>query len=241
MPDRLVPGDPSGALTLEIMAAAPRYNRWMFDEIAPYLGRRILEVGSGIGNMSAHMAAAKPELLVLTDRDAFYRGHVAARFAGNPAVRVETLELPDAGAPGRFGPDRLDTVVALNVVEHIEDDVGALTTIRGLLAPEGRAVILVPSLPGIYGELDRELGHHRRYSRESLAAAFAAAGLRLVTMFWFNRAGVAGWWFNGRVRGQKHISLSQLKQFDALVPVLRFERFVPLPFGQSLIAIGAPG
>lgn len=240
MRDRLEPGDPAGALTLEIMAAAPQYNGWMYDEIAPYIGRRILEVGSGIGNMSAHLAGPKPELLILTDMDPWYRHHVSGIFAMNPVVRIETLELPDDGAPARFAADRLDTVVALNVVEHIADDVGSLATIRRMLTPGGRAVILVPALQSIYGEMDRELGHHRRYSRESLAAAFGSAGLRLETMFWFNRAGVAGWWFNGRVRGQKHISLPQLKRFDAMVPLLRLERFVPLPFGQSLIAIGTP-
>jgi SAM-dependent methyltransferase len=150
------------------------------------------------------------------------------------------LTLPDEGAAARFAGDRLDTVVALNVVEHIEDDVGALRTIGSLLPNGGNVVILVPALQAIYGELDRELGHFRRYGRASLAAAFRQAGLTVSALFWFNRVGVAGWWFNGRVRGVKRISVEQLKQFDALVPILRLERFLPLPFGQSLVAVGSP-
>lgn len=240
MPEQLTPADPAGVETLEIMSAAPRYNAWMYQVIAPFLGRRILEVGSGIGNMSEHLWSGRPEHLVLTDTDPWYRHHVAARFISHPEIRVDALTLPDDSAPERFASDRLDTVVALNVVEHIKDDVGALRTIRSMLGPEGRAVILVPALQSIYGELDRELGHYRRYNRDSLSAAFRQAGLSVSALMWFNRVGVAGWWFNGRVRGTKRISVKQLKQFDALVPVLRLERFLPLPFGQSIIAVGSP-
>jgi SAM-dependent methyltransferase len=153
---------------------------------------------------------------------------------------VDSLILPDDKAPTRFKNHQLDTVIALNVVEHIEDDVGALRTIAGLLAPAGRAVILVPALQAIFGSLDDELGHFRRYSRASLAAAFSAAGLRLERMFWYNRVGVFGWWLNARVRRVKRIPIDQLRAFDRMVPILRYERFFPLPFGQSLVAIGTP-
>jgi hypothetical protein len=111
---------------------------------------------------------------------------------------------------------------------------------REILAPGGRIVILVPAMEALYGELDRELGHHRRYTRRSLAAAFGTAGFEIEDLFWFNRAGVPGWWFNGRVRKVKRIPLDQLRAFDGMVPLLRLERFLPLPFGQSLVAVGSP-
>jgi len=232
------PGDAAGAETLEIMSAAPRYNAWQFEEIAPYVGRRVLEVGSGIGNMSAHIVAGGRDLVVLTDTDAWYQTQLRERFVNRPEVQVDTLTLPDAAVATRFRPLRLDTVIALNVVEHIEDDVGTLRSMAELLAPAGRVVILVPALPSIFGSLDEELGHFRRYTRDSLAAAFRAAGLRLERMFWFNRAGTLGWWLNARVRRTRRIPLGQLRSFDAMVPLLRLERLLPLPFGQSLIAIG---
>ncbi len=247
MPEVLAPGDPAGVATLEIMSAAPRYNAWMADAIAPFLGARILEVGSGIGNMSAQLLERGPEHLVLTDTDPWYRHQVTTRFASRDEVRVDALTLPDEGAAARFAADRIDTVVALNVVEHIEDDVGALATVRAILAAGrpsgqagGRAVILVPALQAVYGELDRELGHFRRYSRASLGAAFRAAGLSVDAMFWFNRVGVVGWWYHGRVRRVRQIPIEQIRRFDRMVPILRLERFLPLPFGQSLIAIGTP-
>ncbi len=234
----VMPGDAAGAETLEIMSAAPRYNAWQFEQIEPYLGRRVLEVGSGIGNMSAHIVAAGREVVVLTDTDAWYQAQLRQRFADRPEVQVSSLTLPDPTAAGRFRPLALDTVIALNVVEHIEDDVGTLRSMAELLAPAGRVVVLVPALPSIFGSLDEELGHYRRYTRASLAAAFQAAGLALERMFWFNRVGTLGWWFNARVRRTRLIPLAQLRSFDSMVPVLRAERFLPLPFGQSLIAIG---
>jgi SAM-dependent methyltransferase len=240
MPEPARPGDEAGAETLEIMSAAPRYNQWMFDAIAPFVGRRVLEVGSGIGNMSEYLLAGGCERLILTDLDPFYRERLAARFAGRPEIRIDELRLPDPTAAARFGAERIDTIVALNVVEHIEDDVGALRTMREILAPGGRIVILVPALQAIYGEMDRELGHFRRYGKTSLAEAFRRAGFQARELVWFNRVGVAGWWFNGRVRKVTRIPLDQLKRFDAMVPWLRLERFLPLPFGQSVIGVGVP-
>ncbi|MGH7562257.1 MAG: class I SAM-dependent methyltransferase [Gemmatimonadales bacterium] len=232
------PRDASGAQILEIMAEAPRFNAWMYDTIAPWIGRRVLEVGAGIGNMSAEILRGGAEHLVLTDLDPFYRERLAARFAGNSRMRIDSLELPDASARERFAADRLDTVVALNVVEHIERDVEAVRTMGEVVGPGGRVVVLVPALQSLYGEMDRELGHYRRYGRRSLARVFALAGLRIERLFWFNRAGIAGWWFNGKVRGVKTIPVDQLRRFDVLVPIFRLERYLPLPFGQSLIAVG---
>lgn len=234
------PGDAAGAETLEIMAAAPNYNRWQYDVIAPFIGKRVLEVGSGIGNMSDHIIDAGRERVVLTDIDEFYRGRLRDRFASRPEVRVDALMLPDAQAKTQFAGERLDTVVALNVVEHIEDDVGALRTMRDVVHPGGRVVILVPALQAIFGSLDEDLGHFRRYSRRTLADAFRQAGLQLERMFWYNRVGILGWWLNARVRKVRRIPIDQLRAFDRLVPLLRLERFVPLPVGQSLIAIGTP-
>ena len=237
-PREVIPGDHAGAETLELLAEAPQYNRWQFELLAPFLGRRILEVGAGIGNMSEQFLEGAPELLVATDTDPYYRDRLSQRFAARPEVVVEHLSMPDAEAGARFARHRLDTVIATNVVEHIEDDLGTVRTMRQLLVPGGRAIILVPALPVLYGEMDRELGHFRRYTRASLGSVMERAGLTVERMIWFNRVGVLGWWFNGRVRKVKRIPLDQLRAFDRLVPLLRLERFLPLPFGQSLVAIG---
>jgi SAM-dependent methyltransferase len=239
--ESLRPADTAGAETLEIMQAAPRYNRWQFSRVAPYLGRRICEVGSGIGNMSALILVRSPELLVLTDTDSYYREALRHQFAGRQEVLVEELTLPDSAAGTRFRKYDLDTVVALNVIEHIVDDVEAVRSIAAMLRPGGRAVILVPALTGLFGSLDRELGHQRRYTHKSLTRLMKNAGFRVERTFYFNLVGSLGWWVNARLRKMPRIPVQQLRHFDRLVPVLRIEDRVPLPLGQSVIAIGALG
>ncbi|HUF66012.1 MAG TPA: class I SAM-dependent methyltransferase [Gemmatimonadaceae bacterium] len=232
------PSDPAGAETLDIMAAAPRYNEWQYRQIERFIGSRVLEVGAGIGNMSQHIVTGDREIVVLTDPDEAYRSLLRERFSGMDSVIVEPLRLPDSAAVRHLMAMRLDTAVALNVVEHVEDDVGALRQLGEVVGPRGHIVVLVPALPSIYGSLDEELGHFRRYTRQSLSNAFGDAGLDVVHMAWFNRVGIVGWWMNARIRRQRRIPLSQLRLFDALVPLLRYEKVLPMPFGQSLIAVG---
>jgi SAM-dependent methyltransferase len=223
------------------MQAAPRYNRWQYSRVAPYLGRRICEVGSGIGNMSTLILGGAPELLVLTDTDSYYREALRHQFDGCHDVVVEELTLPDKSAGNRFQGYGLDTVVALNVIEHIPEDLQALRCIGSMLRPRGRAVILVPALQGLFGSLDRELGHQRRYTRKSLSGLMREAGFRVERAFYFNLVGTLGWWVNARLRKAPRIPLGQVRYFDSLVPALRLEDRMPLPFGQSVIAIGAVG
>jgi SAM-dependent methyltransferase len=228
----------AGPETLEIMGAAPRYNAWQYSRVAPFLGRRVCEVGSGIGNMSSLILETPRELTVLTDTSPYYLETLKERFGGRPDVAIEPLTLPDDSAPERFAKYRLDTVVALNVVEHIPEDVGALRTIAALLPLGGRLVVLVPALRQLYGTLDLELSHARRYTRAILRSTMEAAGFRVEQTFYYNLGGTFGWWFNSRVLRARRIDRSQLRLFEALVPVLRIEDRFRLPFGQSVIGVG---
>jgi SAM-dependent methyltransferase len=233
-PEPLVARDQVGATTLERMNRAEAYNRWMYDRLAPWIGRRVIEIGSGIGNMSQFLSAA--DRLVLTDTEPAYRAHLERRFGVEPPVSVMSLTLPTI--PDSLRAERFDTVVCLNVLEHIADDRGSLAAIRRLLEPGGRLVLLVPALPSIYGTLDRQLGHERRYTPRLLRERYAEAGFRMLRLEYFNFAGVPGWWFTGRVLKSDLIPAGGLALFDALVPLFRLERFLPWRVGQSLIAIG---
>lgn len=233
-----MPADAAGADTLEIMSAAPRYAAWQVEMLLPYLGQRIMEVGSGIGNISARLRGLDPELLVLTDTDPWYLNRLRQTFAGDHVVQFADVTLPDPTARERFAELRLDSVVALNVLEHIEDDLGSLETMRRMVVPGGKVVLLVPALPALYGTLDVELQHFRRYTRNGLRRVMTEAGLHDIQLTWYNRLGMLGWWLNARVRKATRIPVGQLRMFDSLVPLLRHERWLPLPFGQSLIAVG---
>jgi SAM-dependent methyltransferase len=190
--------------------------------------------------MSSLILGGAPDLLLLTETDSYYRDTLRQRFGGDSSVLVDDLTLPDESAGHRFRHYQLDTVVALNVLEHIADDVSALRCIASMLMPGGRAVILVPAISGLYGSLDRELGHHRRYTRKSLTRHLNAAGFHVERAFYFNLAGMLGWWVNARLRKVPRIPIEQLRFFERLVPGLRLEDHVPLPFGQSVIGIGVP-
>jgi SAM-dependent methyltransferase len=228
------PGDVVGAATLERMATAPRYNRWMFERLRPWIGKRILEIGAGIGNLSAFFA--ERERVVLTDTEPYYLARLGERFRDHPQVRVTELRLP-AIEPSLVA-ERLDTVVCLNVLEHIEDDRASLRAMRSLLQPGGRLVLLVPALRALYGALDERLGHFRRYAPRELSGKLEEAGFRMRRLEYFNLAGVPGWWFTGRVLRRRLIPSGALRWYDALVPLFRLERLLPWRIGQSLIAIG---
>src|SRR6185503_15503979 len=169
------PADPTGAATLERLAAdAPRYNRWLTQRVAPWVGRRVLEIGAGIGNMAAFFLDR--ERLVLAEPEPVYRERLAERFAGHSNVAVVPLRLPLVDP--RLNAEQLDTIICLNVLEHVAEDLAALRGMRGLLTRGGRVVLLVPALPWLYGSLDAALGHVRRYAAAELRAKIQTAGFR---------------------------------------------------------------
>ena len=208
----------------------------MFDRLRRWVGRRVLEIGSGIGNLSAFLAEAHCERLVLTDTREEYLDRLRTRFAKHPNVAVARLYLP--AELGALAGQQFDTIICLNVLEHVDDDTASLRAIRRMLAPAGRLILLVPALPALYGTIDKALGHHRRYKRASLTALMEATGFKVAHLEYFNLAGVPGWWFAGRVLRRHTIPAASLKLYDALVPLFRLERLFPWRVGQSLIAIG---
>ena len=143
--------------------------------------------------------------------------------------------------PAGLDGERFDTVICLNVLEQIEDDAGSLAAMKAVLEPLGKVALLVPALPALYGTLDRELGHFRRYTRTGLRKLFHDASLSLTHMEYFNLAGVPGWWLTGRVLRRDLIPTGPLAVYEMLVPLFRLETLLPWRFGQSLIAIGERG
>jgi len=210
----------------------------MFDRLRRWVGRRVLEIGSGIGNLSAFLAerGGDCERLVLTDTREEYLDRLRTRFAKLPNVAVARLYLPTE--LGALAGQHFDTIICLNVLEHVDDDTASLQAIRRMLAPAGRLILLVPALPALYGTIDTALGHYRRYKRAPLTSLLEATGFKVAHVEYFNLAGVPGWWFAGRVLRRQTIPAASLKLYDALVPLFRLERLLPWRVGQSLIAIG---
>jgi 2-polyprenyl-3-methyl-5-hydroxy-6-metoxy-1,4-benzoquinol methylase len=230
---------PSTAFTLEDqrqMTRAKNYFAWQSRLVARELGRRVVEVGCGIGNFTGMLLDR--ELVVALDREDACVQLLRQRYPGRDNLHVLTCETPGAAFRdlARFRPD---SVVCVNVLEHIEDDSAALRDMASILIPGGVVVLLVPAFAALYGPIDRNLGHYRRYRRASLSMLAAAAGLTLVKAHYVNAAGLFGWWVNARILKREAQSDGQIAVFDRwVVPVLSgLEGAVKPPIGQSLLAV----
>jgi glycosyltransferase involved in cell wall biosynthesis len=226
----------SGPEILDSLAGAPRFNRWMADTIAPYVGRSVLEIGAGIGNLT-RMLAPRRALYFATDLDAEHLARLKGRFQHRPNVRVAHCDVAQP-ADFRSLAGQVDTVVCLNVIEHIEDDRGALRNIHSALVAGGRAIILVPHDQRIYGTLDTALGHYRRYATDELHARMVEAGFHVERIIEFNRISRPAWHISGRLLKRKTLGYWQLRGFDHFVWLWR-RVDSSLPWRPtSLIAIG---
>lgn len=225
----------AGAM-LHAMEDARRFNRWMADVVSPFIGDHVLEIGAGIGNLTRLLSPEAREYIV-TDVDPDYLIHLNGliRDRGNVSSAACDLAKPEDFQQFR---GRMDTVVCLNVLEHVEDDRAGLRNIYSALGPRGRAVILVPQGEAAFGTFDEVLGHFRRYSRLELTGKMAEAGFRVDRLIEFNRAAYPGWLLNGKLLRRRTLSRFQLALFDGFVPLLRrIDRFLPWP-PTSLIAVG---
>lgn len=224
-----------GARILDSLAQTPRFNRWMGDTIRPFLGKRVLEIGAGIGNLTAHLSQNR-SLYIASDIDEEHLARLKTRFRHRPTFRFErcNLEDPDNSEPLR---GQVDSVVCLNVLEHVDDDHGALRNIYTALEPGGHAIVLVPAGMSVYGSLDETLGHRRRYSEQELREKMEAAGFQVLEVLPFNRITRPAWFLNGRIFRRRSFSRLQLWVFDRLVWLWRrLDRVLPWP-PVSLIAI----
>lgn len=226
-----------GSRILATMLRARRFNGWMADTISPFINGDVLELGAGIGNLTMLLATGAHRYLA-TDTNPEPLFELRSRLKYRPDIEVEPFDFSNAKEAERFHQSA-DTVVCLNVLEHLEDDHTALTNICNCLRPGGRAIVLVPQGPELFGRLDEVLQHKRRYRKDELAEKMQAAGFRLEQIIEFNRATRPGWFLNSRILRRSTISLLQLKAFDLFVPLWkRIDRSLPWP-SNSLIAIGA--
>lgn len=223
---------------LEIMQEARRYAEHVFSLFREHIGASVLEVGCGISTMSRRLVDVADSVFAIEPNVAC--ATIARQALGDhPRFTLRVCHLEEC-APAELASHRFDTVFCINVLEHIENDVAALRTFRDVVVPNGRVLIFVPAIQAAYGPLDAALGHHRRYSKRSLARAFGDAGLELQTLRYTNPIGLLGWMFGAHVtRSTVHSSL-QIRLFETLVApwALPLERIVAPPIGLSLVAVG---
>ncbi|HKW99135.1 MAG TPA: glycosyltransferase [Bryobacteraceae bacterium] len=225
----------SGPDILHALSKAPRFNRWMGETIRPFIGERVLEIGAGIGNLT-RVLIPRVKCYVAADIDAEHMARLTTRFQHRHNLHVCHCDLAN---PADFAElaGSMDTVVCLNVLEHIEDDIQGLRNIHTALQKDGRAIVLVPHGQEIYGTLDKALGHYRRYSHQELQQKMEQVGFRVERILNFNRISRPGWYVSGRILKRTTLGAMQMKLFDQLVWLWRrIDQSLPWP-PTSIIAI----
>lgn len=218
------------------LQAATRYNQWIFSQISPYLRGNTLEIGCGSGNFTALMAPVCPHLTAI-DVNAEFVEVAIARLRHQSHVKLMVADITTMRHPQQW-QQAFDTIILLDVLEHIADDVALLRQLRQWLAPQGRLILKVPALNRLYNSMDEAVGHYRRYTPASLKASLDQGLFENPQLWYFNMAGIPGWWFNGSVLRQQIPSSQQVAWFDRWVPLFQMlEAKLPCPLGLSMFAI----
>ena len=225
----------SGKVTLDALDQAPQFNEWMYESVKPWLGQRVAELGVGRGNLSKFIR--RHEQVLLTDYRLDYLTDLQRKWVEKSNVRIGKLDMTersDYEQLREFGPD---SVVFLNVLEHLEDDRAVIKNLFETV-PEGcRLVVLVPYNMKLYSEFDRALGHFRRYSRGELEDKMRGAGFEVERQFFFNKVGVFAWYIANTLSGQKALKPWQLRLYGLLTPIFRVLDHILPTSGLSTVVV----
>lgn len=225
---------------LEAMSFAVNYHNWILDEFRPFLGKNIVEVGSGTGSFSELLLQEKPETLSLVEPSEMFV--YLKQNLSQMKNRTETNFYQAIFAHVRKAiaeRKKPDSVIYVNVLEHIEDDAGELKMIHETLEEKGRVFIFVPALMSLYGEFDRKIGHFRRYTKEELERKCADAGFKILKSKYFDFAGIFPWYVKYKLLKSDSLESGAVTAYDKYaVPVIsKFESFFNFPVGKNILLI----
>jgi glycosyltransferase involved in cell wall biosynthesis len=232
--DDLYHEDSLGGHILRDVESSPRYSQWLAHAVRPHLGFRVLELGAGAANLTSLLIPR--DAYVVADSNPVFLEYLRSYSFGKPYLRVVEIR-PEIAQDFATVRESFDTVVLANVLETLEDDASAVRNAATALEPGGRMVVVVPQGPDLFGELDRQLGHRRRYTREALDALLRGAGFAVERIDDFNRGLVGPWRLSSRLAGRARLSRPELKLANTLVPVLEELDGVTRGRGLSLVAV----
>ena len=224
--DRICKPDAYGSDLVPRLGRAPHLTDWLADTVRPHVGRRVLELGAGLGHLTLRLIPRQS--YCVSDPNPMFVRELDKLRATRPYLRVARI---DPALPATYPKgEKFDTIICQNVVEHVQDDAGVLAQLAAMLEDGGRLIVLAPNGRGLYGSLDRILGHVRRYSRESLGELADSTGFRVQQIEGVNRAGTLAWWLNSRLLRRRSFGVVQIKIFNVLVPLLRrVQPLLPFP------------
>lgn len=221
-----------GTKTLESMSQAQWYNRWTLKKFIPYLKGDILEVGFGIGNFTKELTRFGNVFAIDIDKE--HIKDTTELLEGKAKVGLGDIE------KGKyfFNERIFDSVVCINVLEHIQDDDKALNNIYSLLKNEGYLILLVPAHKFLFGEIDKSIGHFRRYNKKSLITILKNKGFKTEKVRLINMIGAIGWLISSKFFSENSVGENKIKVFNFIAPItLTMEDFFEPPFGTSILVI----
>jgi len=228
---------------LDAMSCASNYYQWIFDEFSPYIGNKIIEVGAGTGIFTNYLKSTNPELLYSIEPSPLLYSQL---------VKTEIEDIQKTGNNQRFFTrnnflqdnieelaNKINTIIYISVLEHIEDDVQELKIANKFLEPNGHILIFVPSLQWLYGSHDKMVGHYRRYYKEQLIEKVEISGFKIKKVKYFDFIGIIPWWICFCLLKMTKLNTKQSKSYDKYaVPVIKFfEKIVSPVIGKNLILI----
>lgn len=219
--------------SLAILEKAKNYNQWLVNNIRPYLSETILEIGAGTGNITEYLKWLP--CVYATDLSIACANSLRSRFKNNPNIFPEQFDLM---RPNSLIGAGFSTVVAFNVIEHIDHDVTAMFNILDLLKKGGYACILVPAHQALYSKLDENAGHFKRYSKREVEKLMLMAGFEIVKSRYLNMVSVIPWLINFKLLQRTKLPEKQVNLFNYLAPFLRLEKYFRAPFGLSVLVVG---
>lgn len=223
--------DPIGAETLRRIYKLDNLNRWMWSRVGPFVGQRVMEAGCGMGTMTSFLLQS--EYVCGVDINARHLEDLKAKLGQPENLETFQSDLQDPKLR-ELAEKNIDTIVCLNVLEHINDHEATLSHFHAALAPHGRLVLLVPAYQSLYGTLDVGLSHYRRYGKRELIELVEKHGFTLKHHRYLNMFGLAGWWLNGKVLKRNLLPSGQLNLYNRLVPLfMTIENLTGPPCGLS--------
>ena len=225
---------------LEAMSFAVKYHGWLLDEFRPYIGKRVVEVGAGTGSFSEMLLKLEPESLSLVEPSEMYSELVKRVRGDGTPTDVRHIHAIFAAAARSIRADiRPDTIIYVNVLEHIEDDARELALIYDTLETGGVCLLFVPAIRALFSRFDRSIGHFRRYSRSELEDKVRSAGFKILKSKNFDAAGVLPWFVKYRLLRSETLDQRSVKLYDDLVvPIARrVEPWIPVPIGKNILLV----
>ena len=233
--------DPVGSHTLELISKADRFNQWMYNEFRSFLKDDILEIGSGIGNIS-QLVVNDGFNITLSDYNAEYCEYLRKKFVDcanvKSIIQIDLLH-PDFKKFYTSLHEKFDTIFLLNVIEHLAYDSKAVANCNFMIKPGGHLIVLAPAYQWLYCRLDKELGHYRRYTLKKMSAVLKQEGFSICNKKYFNFLGMWGWLLSGKILRDKKLSKNEIAVFNNFVPMARIlDKIIFKKTGLSVIVTG---